>query len=56
MATSDVNTLFRRFGGNASGYQEIISRDQVTQAETKWPMLGQIKPTTPHEDELLLLV
>jgi hypothetical protein len=49
MATSDVNTLFRRFGGNASGYQEIISRDQVTQAETKWPMLGQIKPTTPHD-------
>lgn len=49
MATSDVNTLFRRFGGNSSGYQEIISRDQVTQAEAKWPMLGQIKPTTPHE-------
>jgi hypothetical protein len=49
MATNDVKTLFRRFGGNASVYQEIVSRDQVIQAEEKWPMLGQIKPTTPHE-------
>jgi hypothetical protein len=49
MATNDVKTLFRRFGGDASAYQEIVSRDQVSQAEEKWPMLGQIKPTTPHE-------
>lgn len=49
MATNDVKTLFRRFGGDAGAYQEIVSRDQVSQAEEKWPMLGQIKPTTPHE-------
>jgi hypothetical protein len=44
-----TNTLFRRFGGNTPVSQEVVSPEQVVQAEEKWPMLGQIKPTTPHD-------
>lgn len=47
--SEDVQTLFRRFGGNASTYQEVVSRDQVTQAEAKWPILGMINPTASQE-------
>lgn len=47
--SEDVQTLFRRFGGNASTYQEVVSRDQVTQAESKWPILGLINPTANQE-------
>ena len=47
--SEDVQTLFRRFGGNASTYQEVVSRDQVTQAEAKWPILGMINPTANQE-------
>lgn len=47
--SEDVQTLFRRFGGNASTYQEVVSRDQVAQAETKWPILGLINPTANQE-------
>lgn len=47
--SEDVQTLFRRFGGNASTYQEVVSRDQVTQAESKWPILGLIDPAANQE-------
>ena len=47
--SEDVQTLFRRFGGNASTYQEVVSRDQVTQAESKWPILGLINPAANQE-------
>ena len=47
--SEDVQTLFRRFGGNASTYQEVVSRDQVAQAESKWPILGLINPTANQE-------
>jgi hypothetical protein len=47
--SEDVKTLFRRFGGSASSYQEVVSRDQVTEAEEKWPMLGNIRPTNNQE-------
>lgn len=47
--SEDVKTLFRRFGGSASTYQEIVSHDQVTLAEQKWPMLGQINPSAHQE-------
>lgn len=47
--SDDVKALFRRFGGNASSYREIVSDDQVGQAEEKWPMLRQIDPTS-HEE------
>lgn len=39
----DVNTLFRRFGGNAETYQEIVAMQQVESAVSKWPMLDQIR-------------
>lgn len=48
-SSEDVKSLFRRFGGNASTYREIVSRDQVGQAEQKWPILKQINPA--HHDE-----
>lgn len=45
MATSeDINTLFRRFGGTADAYQEIVATDQAKAAEQQWPMLGQLRP------------
>jgi hypothetical protein len=47
--SEDVKTLFRRFGGSASSYQEVVSRDQVTEAEEKWPMLGNIRPSNSQE-------
>jgi len=47
--SDDVKTLFRRFGGSASTYQEIVSHDQVSQAEQRWPILGQMKPSAHHE-------
>ena len=47
--SDDVKALFRRFGGNASSYREIVSDDQVGQAEEKWPMLRQIDPNS-HEE------
>jgi hypothetical protein len=48
-ASEDINTLFRRFGGNAGGYQEIVSRDQADSAEHKWPLLSQIRPFLQQE-------
>lgn len=39
----DVSTLFRRFGGNAETYQEIVAMEQVDAAVSKWPMLDQIR-------------
>lgn len=49
----DVNTLFRRFGGDAGTYQEIVATQQVDSAKSKWPMLDQIRvqipPTAPSE-------
>jgi len=40
----DVSTLFRRFGGDASTYQEVQAEQQVELAVTRWPMLDQISP------------
>ena len=42
--SEDVTALFRKFGGSADTYQEIVSRDQAGAAEQKWPMLNQIRP------------
>jgi hypothetical protein len=41
--SEDIQTLFRRFGGDADSYQEIVSTDQALAAEQNWPMLGQLK-------------
>jgi len=40
----DVSTLFRRFGGDASTYQEVVAEQQVESAMSRWPMLDQISP------------
>jgi len=47
--SEDINTLYRRFGGNADTYQEIVSADHAQAAEAHWPMLGQIKPFSQAE-------
>lgn len=45
----DINTLFRRFGGNADTYQEIVAGELASAAEQKWPLLGQVRPQGHHE-------
>ena len=40
--SEDVKALFRRFGGNASSYQEIVSHGQVGQAEGEGERRGQV--------------
>lgn len=45
----DINTLFRRFGGNAETYQEIVEGELAGAAEQKWPMLGQLRPQAHRE-------
>lgn len=47
--SEDVTALFRRFGGSADTYQEIVSKDQAGTAEQKWPMLNQIRPSGHRE-------
>lgn len=47
--SEDVHTLFRRFGGDADAYQEIVSNDHALAAEKHWPLLGQLKPVAHAE-------
>jgi len=47
--SEDIQTLYRRFGGDASSYKEIGSTDQAAAAEQNWPMLGQLKTRTTGE-------
>lgn len=47
--SDDINTLFRRFGGDAGSYQEIVAMDQTQAAEQHWPLLGQLKPLAHAE-------
>jgi resuscitation-promoting factor RpfA len=42
--SDDVKTLFRRFGGEASTYQEVHQEQHNKQVESKWPMLMSIDP------------
>lgn len=44
--SEDINTLFRRFGGDADSYQEIVSMSQAESAERHWSLLGKLKPNT----------
>jgi hypothetical protein len=48
-SSQDIIALFRRFGGNADAYQEIVSNDQARAAEQNWPMLGERKPLAGAE-------
>jgi len=47
--SEDIHTLYRRFGGDAASYQEIVSSDQADAAEKHWPLLGQLKPLSHGE-------
>lgn len=48
-SSQDIVALFRRFGGNADAYQEIVSNDQARAAEQNWPMLEARKPLAGAE-------
>ncbi len=45
----DITNLFRRFGGDAGTYQEIVEHDQAEAAQRAWPMLGHIQPQQHQE-------
>ncbi|PTB22785.1 hypothetical protein C9I57_03300 [Trinickia symbiotica] len=44
--SSDVENLFRRFGGNAADYQEVGREDGAEVARRRWPLLGSLTQTT----------
>ncbi len=43
--SSDVDNLFRRFGGNAADYQEVGREDGAELARRRWPLLGSMTQT-----------
>ena len=46
--SEDVKTLFRRFGGEADTYQELVREGAAIKALGKWAMLGQVDITHPQ--------
>lgn len=46
--SEDVKTLFRRFGGQAETYQEVVREDQAVQSLGRWTMLGQVDVGRPQ--------
>lgn len=47
--SEDVNTLYRRFGGNAGTYQEIGANEMAGAATRRWPILGELRPQSHRE-------
>lgn len=47
--SEDVNTLYRRFGGNAGTYQEIGANEMASAATRRWPILGELRPQAHRE-------
>jgi resuscitation-promoting factor RpfA len=47
-ASEDVKILFRRFGGEANTYQEVVRERAAGQALGKWAMLGQVDILQPQ--------
>lgn len=47
--SGDINTLYKRFGGNAGTYQEIGAGEVASSATQRWPLLGELRPTSLHE-------
>ena len=45
--SSDIETLFGHFGGNASDYQEIGRENEASTARTRWPLLVTLDLTQP---------
>ena len=48
-SSEDVKTLFRRFGGEAETYQEVVREDMSVKALGKWAMLGQVDISHPQQ-------
>lgn len=40
--SEDINTLFRRFGGDVSDYQEIVESDKELDIKKTWPLLALV--------------
>lgn len=47
--SEDINTLYRRFGGNAGTYQEIGANEMAGAATQRWPILGELRPQSNGE-------
>ena len=45
--SSDIETLFGHFGGNAGDYQEIGRENEASTARTRWPLLVTLDLTQP---------
>lgn len=45
----DINTLYKRFGGNAGTYQEIGASEMAGAAAQRWPLLGELRPQGHRE-------
>lgn len=45
----DINTLYKRFGGNAGTYQEIGASELAGAATLRWPLLGELRPQEHRE-------
>jgi hypothetical protein len=45
--SSDIETLFGHFGGNAGDYQEIGRENEARSARTRWPLLVTLDLTQP---------
>ena len=45
--SSDIETLFGHFGGNAGGYQEIGRENEASSARRRWPLLVTLDLTQP---------
>ncbi|KWI58578.1 hypothetical protein WT72_00305 [Burkholderia pseudomultivorans] len=41
--SSDIESLFKRFGGDAERYQEIRAEADAERARTRWPLLGLVE-------------
>jgi hypothetical protein len=54
-SSEDVKTLFRRFGGDANSYHEIVSEESAEKSRMRWPVLRDIQPnvafTAPSVDD-----
>jgi hypothetical protein len=50
-ASEDVKVLFRRFGGEANSYQEVVRERAAGVALGKWTMLGQVDLLQPQNVE-----
>ncbi|MGI4813207.1 MAG: cellulose biosynthesis protein BcsP [Janthinobacterium lividum] len=41
-ASEDISNLFRKFGGEEDGYQEIVKQDQASESRARWPLLSAV--------------